>query len=136
MTNIDAEINKLSYDMFESINKSSDKKELKNFCDKAMGVLSQDWPYAYNVFVMSKVKDRKKNIEKLIKEVFVDKIEEKLFKENNLFWSFKGADLEQSIKNLSWDLHQYLYFRQLLEKVLIYLRYHLKTLDTNESTNE
>lgn len=138
MQNLDAEINQLSYNMFREINKLwNDKKEVVNLCEKSLWVLSQDWPYAYYVFIKSKVKEWRKTKEKKIKEIYNEKIFNFFFKENWIFSEYiQNDNLEESIQKLSENLHQYLYFKEILEKILTYLRYHLKTLDSNENKNE
>jgi hypothetical protein len=45
-------------------------------------------------------------------------------------FDFKSTNYKKEIQTLSEDLSNYLYFKTILEKILIYVRYHLKTLKT------
>jgi len=115
--NLDAALNELSYKIFEEIKNNKDKTKFANLCDKALWVLVNDGPYAFVLFINSK------NAQDVyLKPIF----EDENFKQ--IFW-FNSLNYIEEIQNLSENLHDYLYFKTLLEKLLIYVRYHLKTLD-------
>lgn len=115
--NLDALINKIGYDIVEKIKSENDKSKktkYKNEIDKALGVLSNDGVYAYYVYVKSKG----------INEIFIDKL-----KPVSKF--IKGSEIELDQKffeELSQNLNDLLFFREILEKILIYTRYHAKAM--------
>ncbi len=118
---IDALINKIAYNLvYEINNKNKDKKKkYLNEIDKSLGVLSNDGVYAYFVYVESKN----------INDVFLDQIRDitnivKVRSEGKLI-----NELNQNyFQKLSEDLNSLLFFRDILEKILIYARYHAKAL--------
>ena len=115
--NLDTLINKISFEIVNKIQTTkneSERKKYKNEIDKALGVLSNDGVYAYYVYVKSKkIDDIFLNELKQITE-FISESERKL---NQYFF-----------KNLSQNLNQLLFFREILEKILIYARYHAKAM--------
>jgi len=127
MSNIEADINKMSFEIVESIFKkeSSQRSKYINEIDKALGVLVNDGVYAYYVYVKSK------NISDVFLDLlgdlqkFVDNTEEK-------------KEWEDYFQEISKDLNKLLFFRELLEKVLIYARYHAKANEnkTKEAEKE
>lgn len=127
--NIDSEINKCSYKMVEKlIEKNASLGEI----DKALGVLSNDGVYGYYVYCKSKSKD----VESITFKVFVADIiknfgefaDEESDKSQN---EFKAYD--KYFSDLSQDIHKLLFFKEILEKVLTYARYHAKAYgDDNE----
>ena len=120
--NIDSEINKISYEIAKKINKNP---KYKNEIDKALGVLVNDGLYAYYLYVKTKIKkdsNEKGNI--LIDELkpllkFI-KVKKNGSQENTL--------TEEYFEKLSYDLNNLLFFRDLVERVLVYVRYHLKAM--------
>ncbi len=116
-TNLDAMINKIGFEIVEQIKKKGkDKTKYKNEIDKVLGVLSNDGVYAYYVYVKSKKID----------DVFLSKLTEVL-----QFISLKNSykELNQSFfEELSRSLNSLLFFREILEKILIYARYHAKAM--------
>jgi len=115
--NLDALINKVGHEIVEKIKNKGDKKtksKYKNEIDKALGVLSNDGVYAYYVYVKSKKVD----------DVFIDELKQitKFIKEPEI-------ELNQKFfEDLSQDLNGLLFFREILEKILIYARYHAKAM--------
>ncbi len=114
--NIDSEINEISYKIAREINKNS---KYKNEVDKALGVLVNDGVYAYYVYVKYKGVDNilLEGLKPLLKFI---KVEENKGQENVLN--------EEYLKKLSKDLNNLLFFRDLVERVLVYVRYHLKAM--------
>ncbi|WP_103899149.1 hypothetical protein [Petrotoga halophila] len=127
MSNIEADINKMSFEIVESIFKKEGSQRSKyiNEIDKALGVLVNDGVYAYYVYVKSKN----------ISDVFLKLIEDlRNFVDNTK----EEKEWEDYFQELSKDLNKLLFFRELLEKVLIYARYHAKAKEnkTKEAEKE
>ncbi|GAQ24751.1 MULTISPECIES: hypothetical protein [Tepidanaerobacter] len=138
--NLDAVINKLGYNILKSISETRgpERSGLKAHIDKALGVLVNDGVYAYYVFCKSKDKDKDNKIyskifvNDIIKELkeYVNLKDEKL---KDINYSDREGRNEAFFQNLSENLHELLFFREALETVLIYARYHVKALgDENE----
>lgn len=134
--NIDSFVNLLGY----SINNNCIENEQKRFIDKALGVLVNDGVYAYYVFCKAKSKDNNKkseNTEKndsTIEKIFVENVVNEISKTNGLKEYFIDEKVKSEgkinyelfFRNLSNDLHKLLFFRDILERALIYARYHAK----------
>jgi len=112
--NLDALINKIGSKIAESIDQK-DKTKYKNEIDKSLGVLSNDGVYAYYVYVKSKKVD----------DVFLDKIKDIT---NYTETKLDNNDYESYFQSLSQNLNDLLFFREILEKILIYARYHAKAM--------
>jgi hypothetical protein len=93
--------------------KQEKDKQYSNEIDKVLGILANDGVYAYWVYCKSKE----------ITDVFIDEIRglKELFRKNE--------DDEEFFQNLSSNLHDLLFFKELLEKALTYARYHAKAID-------
>lgn len=116
--NIEAELNKMSFELVQAIKGKNNKiSKYKNAIDKSLGVLMNDGVYAYYIYVKSEEID----------DVFIDKIKDlKKFIEINVENKDNLKLDEAYFQSLSEDLEKLLFFRELLEKVLIYARYHAK----------
>lgn len=116
--NIEAELNKMSFELVQAIKGKNNKiSKYKNAIDKSLGVLMNDGVYAYYIYVNSEEID----------DVFIDKIKDlKKFIEINVENKDNLKLDEAYFQSLSEDLEKLLFFRELLEKVLIYARYHAK----------
>ena len=114
--NLDALINELGYKIVKKIeSKGNDKTKYKNEIDKALGVLANDGVYAYYVYVKSKKVD----------DIFLSDEIKPIIQ----FVEGEGKELDQNFfGNLSQDLNNLLFFREILEKILIYARYHAKAM--------
>ena len=127
MANIDSAINNLGFQLVEKINKIENeklKKKLLSNIEKSLGVLTNDGVYAYYVFCKAQDKNNKNNFQKIFIELPIDKLRELItFRSNNP----KEAP-ENFFQNLSNNLSNLLFFRQLLERALIYARYHAKAM--------
>ena len=119
--NIDSKINEVSCEIAKAINEKTkkEKSKYKNEVDKALGVLVNDGVYAYYVYVKYKGVDDilLEKLEPLLQFV---KVEENEVQENTLN--------EEYLEKLSKDLNNLLFFRDLVERVLVYVRYHLKAM--------
>ncbi len=115
MANLDAIINEVGFSIVESIkNKGKERTKYKNYIDKALGVLANDGVYAYWVYCKANEIDK----------VFINEIKKlKEFVNVN-----NKDDNEIFFRKLSEDLHKLLFFKEILEKALIYARYHAKIL--------
>ena len=127
--NIEAIISRISFNIVKEIKESSNKKKYKNLIDKALGVLVNNGVDAYSVYIISQ-KDR--DVEKIFLDTLQDifeliKINEE-YKSNN-----KKNNREEYFQKISEDLHKLLFLKQLLEKTLIYARYHAKALEGGEN---
>lgn len=137
--NMDVLINRLSY----NIAKEAKEAEIDNYLDKLLGVLMNDGVYAYYIYCKAQKGKSNSNNEpkensgnknkgkKTVKDVFVDKVitsEEgkNLISALNLP---KNENVESFFENLPQNLDQLLLFRSVLERILIYARYHLKAMD-------
>ena len=112
---LDSVICKIGNRIAEKIS-SSNKSEI----DKALGVLSNDGVYAYYVYVKSKG----------MNEIFINEIVE-LMKYTDIKLK-KNSSYENYFVNLSGNLNDLLFFKEMLEETLIYARYHAKARDKNE----
>lgn len=126
--NIESELNKMSSDLVNAIEDKKDKKaKYKNAIDKSLGVLMNDGVYAYYIYVVSEG----------LKDVFIDKIQAlTTFVEVNNVNKNNSELNEEYFQELSKDLGKLLFFRELLEKVLVYARYHAKTIKEGNGKNE
>ncbi len=112
-TNLDAVINKVGFKVAEASN--TDKSKYKNSLDKALGVLANDGVYAY--YVYCKAKD--------ISDVFIKEIAPLM---EYTTTKPENSDYELYFRNLSENLHDLLFFKEILERALIYARYHAKAM--------
>lgn len=119
---LDALISDLSFKLIEEINSlESDKKKALNLIDKALGVLSSDGVYAYYVYIISQ-KNNKFN------EIFLDTLEG-IFNIAKNEETYSSDNRQYYFKSVANNIHKLLFLKQLLEKILIYARYHAKALD-------
>ncbi|WHE07433.1 hypothetical protein PGH24_01330 [Thermoanaerobacterium thermosaccharolyticum] len=134
-SNLDAELNKLGFEIVDEIDKQGKqiRKNLINHIDKALGVLANDGVYAYYVFCLSKGKD-----DKSYKEIFIDKPVASLKpfllsdKYGNIGNNEADYKEEKFFQKLSENLHDLLFFKDALERALIYARYHAKALGDDD----
>jgi hypothetical protein len=111
--NLDAKINMVGFEIVEAVKqKGKDKTKYKNYIDKALGVLANDGVYAYWVYCKANKID----------DVFINKIQELKEVINS------EQNNEKFFRNLSNKLNQLLFFKEMLEKALIYARYHAKAM--------
>ncbi|WP_029521343.1 hypothetical protein [Persephonella sp. IF05-L8] len=124
---LDALITDLSFKIINEINnleKKNDKKKALNLIDKALGVLSNDGVYAYYVYIISQ-----KNGE--FNKIFLDSLEE-IFNIAKYKEAYNSDSRQNYFKDITNDIHKLLFLKQLLEKTLIYARYHAKALQDGE----
>lgn len=131
--NLDATLNELAYSIVEEISRLENpyKKQHLGNIDKSLGVLVNDGVYAYYLFWKAQ-KSKSGEVQKTIRTAFINKVVESL--SNYVAINFQGKKddqkwedyFEEYFRALSIDLRNLLYFREMLEKVLIYARYHAK----------
>ena len=122
---LDALISDLSFKLIEEINSlESDKKKALNLIDKALGVLSSDGVYAYYVYIISQ-KNNKFN------KIFLDTFE-KIFNVTKNQATYNPHNRQDYFKDIANNIHKLLFLKQLLEKTLIYARYHAKASEDGD----
>jgi len=114
---LESNIYKLSSELSETID--------VNDINKLLGILASDGVYAIWVYANDKFKKDQKKIDKiknLIEELnnFVNGNYNRNIDDNN-----RNID-DKYFQNLAQDLNKLLFIKELLEKVLIYARYHAK----------
>lgn len=111
MTNSKQQLESVICDVGSIIAGKADKNDI----EKALGVLCNDGVYAYYVFVDSKDQN-----------IFLSGIEElTLYTHTEL----ERNKYQQYFKNLSRDINDLLFFKEMLEQALTYARYHAKASD-------
>ncbi|MEG6567558.1 hypothetical protein V6B95_11390 [Thermoanaerobacterium saccharolyticum] len=130
-SNLDAELNKLGFEIADKAQNDG----LLTFIDKALGVLANDGVYAYYVFCLSKDKkddNNENNNKQFYKDIFIETVKNRL--EPFLPTDYrKKNNVQDFFEELSGNLPDLLFFKDALERALIYARYHAKALgDKNE----
>ncbi|ADG12834.1 conserved hypothetical protein [Methanocaldococcus infernus ME] len=115
-----------AFNIIEKINGVGDKnkkKKLFNLIEKSLGVLTNNGVYAYYIFVKYKESE-----EFLLDPLFplIDNIFGKL-DYNGKKITFKD-NKEEYLQKISENIYKLLFLKQVLEKVLIYARYHARAL--------
>jgi len=118
---LDALISDLSFQVISKINElGNEKKKALNLIDKSLGVLSNNGVYAYYIYVISQRNDK-------FNEIFLDTFE-KIFNITKNEETYSSDNRQNYFQNISENIHKLLFLKQLLEKTLIYARYHAKAL--------
>jgi len=111
-------------------NKEFDKNKIKNPIQKSLGVLQEDGVYAFFLYLDSEGAFDKDKTEKVISEHSWE-----ILKEDNINLVTKNFDKEKVYKelqeNVLKELDKMFLAKNLLEKMLIYARYHAKALPEN-----
>jgi hypothetical protein len=134
--NLDAKINMVGFEIAEILD--------ENIINKLLGVLANDGIYAMWVYAINKLKDTE--LLKFLKElsilpINIDTLKNYQFentineienesntKKRKIKFSQKVKELDKFFQTLSQDLNQLLFFKEMLEKALIYARYHAKAM--------
>jgi len=109
--NLDVAAAKLGFGIVQTAEKP---KEIETLINKSLGVLSSNGVYALWLFLQSENKD--KNIDIVY------------FIENEFGIGLDGSSKEDKIINLSNNIQNLLFAKELLEKILIYARYRAKAM--------
>jgi len=121
MSNLDATINEVGFEIVEAIkNQDTNKKtKYKNSIDKALGVLANDGVYAYWIYCKGNKID----------DIFIEKLEKILNIINSIPKDNENKkNYEKYFQELSKNLPNLLFLKELIEKALIYARYHAKAM--------
>ncbi len=110
--NIEYTINILGKKLSDNLNETD--------IEKTLGVLAGDGVFAMKVYIESKKTNAK------FKDSYI-----KIF--NLLEIPGNDNDLDNKFETLSKDLMKLLYFKELMEKALIYARYHSKAKSPNKT---
>lgn len=133
--NLDSRINEYSYKMVKEL---KDGKVNLGEIDKALGVLCNDGVYGYYVYCKSKSNGKSdEKIKSLMFSQFISNIVKEfddIVYSGKEIKSFKSLyEYDGYFSNLSTDIHKLLFFKDILEKILTYARYHAKAEgDINE----
>ncbi|OQM46684.1 hypothetical protein B6A27_05900 [Anoxybacillus sp. UARK-01] len=130
MENLDARIHQYSYEMVKD-----GHSEVLNLIDKALGVLANDGVYAYYVYCKSKNKKSKdKNENNLVERIFIKGIVDEFGETFGFDRNSKNGEnrYEHFFSNLSKDIHSLLFFKEIVERILIYARYHAKAIGEHD----
>ncbi len=119
--NLDSHINEYSYYMVKDNN-----KKVKDLIDNALGVLNNDGVYGYYVFCKSKGGHAYKAFIKDIVDKFKGEIEICVDKDKN------GDRYNNFFLALSEDLNSLLFFKEIIERILIYARYYAKSMSDDK----
>ena len=107
--------------LFNSLNK--DKTKTENLITKSLGVLQEDGVYAYFLYISS------------LKNNYPDAAKQETFnllKQNDILKEVVGSenDILKALRdNFDNKLDELLFAKELLERTLVYARYHAKALD-------
>ncbi len=102
--------------------KGKGKTKIENVIQKSLGVLQEDGIFAFIIYLTSKQGGEKEVAEEIIKGIRIllkDKI--KIMANNN--------DLIEEFKKLGNNMNNMLLAKDLIERTLIYARYHAKALE-------
>lgn len=115
---------KYAKDVTNAINKDADKAE--NLITKVLGVLQEQGLYAFVLFCKSRSDTEKKGA------VVIEKITKELFKDEQLHLVSDSDLMEEIRKNngLASNLENLVLAIKVLEKSLIYARYHAKAMSS------
>ena len=108
--NLDAMINKISFDIV------SQNIVDENQINKMLGVLANDGVYAWWVYIKSKKDINEKRLMDTIKSIL------------NFMPNQVDDNYDKYFENLSQNLSNLLFSKEILEKILIYARYHAKAM--------
>ncbi len=95
-------------------------KEDQNVIQKALGVIEEDGVFAFKIYLDSLKQPESKKIANKIEENI-----EKMLKEIEIVNNFRDSTL----KDLGSDLNKLFLTKELIERTLIYARYHAKGVE-------
>ncbi|MBN2568239.1 MAG: hypothetical protein JXB42_02290 [Deltaproteobacteria bacterium] len=113
---------------------STEKNKIESMITKALGVLQEDGVYAFALYTKSK--SGNESTEKKTAQILFNKAFDILKDDEIRILENTDEDFFNAMEaNLSDDLDKLIFAKELLERTLIYARYHAKALD-GESTNQ
>jgi hypothetical protein len=108
------------------VKKAEKKKEMKNLIQKSLGILQEDGVYAFVVYLDSEGAFKGEKVaEKILSETF------NLLKEDGIKLvkgNYGEEELYKQIQKLSENIDNLFLAKDLIERTLIYARYHAKAL--------
>lgn len=113
----------------EEIGNASEKNKIESMITKALGVLQEDGVYAFALYTKSKSGDG--GVEKITARVVHDKAC-KLLKDDKieLLPGSCNSFLDDLRSHLANDVDKLFLAKELLERTLVYARYHAKALNS------
>lgn len=116
------------------VNDVKNKAKIENIIQKSIGVLQEDGVFAFIVYLNS-VKKEDKEVAKKIIESIIDLLKKDEIKiiTNTTNINNQNSILQEFIK-LGERIDNLLLAKTLIEKTLIYARYHVKSLEQNNET--
>lgn len=117
--------------IIEGIGNASEKNKIESMITKALGVLQEDGLYAFALYSKAKSgeENTEKNTEKKTAKLLYDKTFELLKTDTIKILTGNCNDLLIGIReNLSSSLDKLFLAKELIERTLVYARYHAKAL--------
>ncbi|OQZ01539.1 MAG: hypothetical protein B6D35_02860 [Candidatus Brocadia sp. UTAMX2] len=113
----------------EEIGNASEKNKIESMITKALGVLQEDGVYAFALYTKSKSGDG--GVEKITARVVHDKAC-KLLKDDKIKLLLGSCNnfLDDLRSHLANDVDKLFLAKELLERTLVYARYHAKALNS------
>jgi len=109
----------------EIVKKVEKKKEMKNLIQKSLGILQEDGVYAFVVYSDSEGAFKNGMANKILSKTF------ELLKDNNINLvegNYERNEVYEQIRKLSENIDDLFFAKDLIERTLIYARYHAKAL--------
>jgi hypothetical protein len=112
--------------------KSSDKNKVESLITKALGILQENGVYAFALYL--KTKSGNKGVEEITASEILQNLCELLESDRvKLLEGDCGEFLSLIRQRLANNLDKLLLVKELLERTLVYARYHVKALEKNTS---
>ncbi|PKP54665.1 MAG: hypothetical protein CVT90_00085 [Candidatus Altiarchaeales archaeon HGW-Altiarchaeales-3] len=102
--------------------KSIGKTKIENVIQKSLGVVQEDGNFAFLIYLKSLKKEEGKVAEKIIEEI-------RILLKNKIKIMTHNNDVIEEFKNLGNNMNNMLLAKDLIERTLIYARYHAKALE-------
>jgi len=114
--------------IIKEINKPKEKNKIESFITKSLGVLQEDGVYAFAIYTKSK--SGNEGTEKITAKHIHNNACALLKDESiKIIYSNCSSFTESILKDLASNLDSLLLAKELLERTLVYARYHAKALD-------
>lgn len=125
MTILDLKCAKYGYEILIAINRPADKKKIEAMINKALGVLMEDGLYAFALYAKSESGDKKPEE---ITAWFLYEKTHALLKDGDISLLTNNDYLAAIRGELADNIDKLLLAKELVERTLIYARYHAKAL--------
>lgn len=120
MNNLDLLCAETGSNLIKSLEKKVEKKKIENLVTKSLGVLQENGVYAFFLFVKAS------NEEKIAKEIDIQC--NKLLRREEVRLIHSDDVLAAVRDELTEDIDNLFLAKQLLEKAMVYARYHAKAI--------